>query len=77
MLTGSYNMIVSTLTDRDENLMRIEWTDGKDKAFEQQVYRPHLDQFMRAWNSYKMSQTVGKPSRPTSPRPQSAKGVEK
>ena len=77
MLTGSYNMIVSTLTDRDVNLMRIEWTDGNDKAFEQQVCRPHFDQFMRAWNSDKMSQTMGKPSRPASPRPQAAKGVEK
>ena len=61
LLTGSYNMIVSTLSDRDENLLRIEWTDGKDRAFEQQVYRPYLDQFMRAWNSYNMSVTVGNP----------------
>lgn len=73
LLTGSYNMIVSTLSDRDENLLRIEWTDGKDKAFEQQVYRPYLDQFMRAWNSYKMSVTVGNPLRSASTRTGPAK----
>ncbi len=73
LLTGSYNMIVSTRSDRDENLLRIEWTDGKDRAFEQQVYRPYLDQFMRAWNSYKMSVAVGNPSRSASARTKPAK----
>ena len=73
LLTGSYNMIVSTLTDRDENLLRIEWTNGKDKAFEQQVYRPYLDQFIRPWNSYKMSIAVGNPSKSASTRTGAAK----
>ena len=77
LITGSYNMIVSTLTDRDENLMRIEWTDGKDRSFEQQAYRPHLDQFMRAWNSYKMTKTVGNPYRSKSIRSGSAESNTK
>lgn len=63
--TGSYNMIESTLTDRDENLVRIEWTGADDPTFEQFVYRPHLDQLMRAWNNYKFSLTVGKLPRTT------------
>ena len=71
LLTGSYNMIVSTLSDRDENLLRMEWTGGQNGSFEQQVTRPYLDQFIRAWNSYRMSITVGNPSRATSARTRS------
>ena len=47
----------------------LEWTGGTDRAFEQQVYRPYLDQFMRAWNSYRMSITVGDPVKPALARP--------
>ena len=73
LLTGSYNMIVSTLSDRDENLLRMEWTDGQNGSFEQQGTRPYLDQFIRAWNSYRMSITVGNPSGATSARTGSVK----
>jgi hypothetical protein len=67
VFTGSYNMIESTLTDRDENLLRIEWTDRKDPTFEQLVYRPHLDQLMRAWNQFRFTKTVGKPPQTSRP----------
>ena len=58
-------MIEITLPDRDENRVRIEWTGAYDPTFEQFVYRPHLDQFLRAWNNYTFSLTVGKLPRTT------------